>query len=1050
MKKCRLHFTGPSIALTFLLLSFLLLKTTAYSQLANSTLVKGVVQNMKDEPLSDVSIVIKNAKTNFTAGTVSNSNGSFQFSGIPSGGPYTFTITAVGYDAQVLSGYNLKIETSLTLLVKLVPSVVSMESVVVVGYGSLKRKDLTGSVGSVSSKDFKDLGISRIDQSIAGRVAGVQVKSTSGEPGAAPQIRIRGVGSISAGVSPLYVVDGFPVDNIQTLNPNDIQNIDILKDASATAIYGSRGSNGVVIINTVRGKAGKSTLGFDTYYGMQQVSKIPEMKNSVQQAQWWLDGMRNKNIDDGKPVTGSPDTWAQNVPRIILDILEGKNTTDVEPLESILIDAPQKMYALSASGGTESVRYALSGEFLQQDGIVINSGFERYSVRANIDAKLTERLSLKLNLNPSFTDQRALPSTGVCCLGAGVVAAALNILPHRPMLDDQGNYFNYDGLADMAAVYNPLAVAQETKVSNKMDRLLANLNAEYEITKDLKFNILLGGSVVNTKGMLFKPQRAYFFNDLAFGSDNSSKITNWLSEYTLNYNKSLGKHNITGLVGYTVQKENGESNSLSSNRFPNNLVPTLSAVSNLITAGTSNQYQWTLLSYLARANYNYDSKYYVTASIRTDGSSRFGSENKYGLFPSFALAWRVTNEKFLKNVTFLNELKIRTSYGQTGSNNIGNYDQFATLNYDNYTLGNAAFSGTAPGRLGNPFLTWEKQSSVNVGIDASIFKRRVNITVDHFNSRNTDLLLNVNIPNVTGFSTALQNIGEVKNTGWEFVLNTVNINGKIINWSTDFNLSAYRNEVVKLGPQGDPIYVGNNITKIGQPIGMFFGFLTDGIFKNAAELSAGPIFNPGAADRSRVGDIRFKDISGPAGKPDGIINNFDNTIMGSPYPDFYYGITNRVSYKDIMLSFTVQGSDGSQIYALSRDGGYSGRARVRGYAFSNNYWKSEAEPGDGVTPRPNDTPKGGFRLPNQKYLDNGTYLRVNNITLSYNFPNTWAKKMKLSSLRIYANALNPFLFTKNTAFNPDVSTNDNPLSPGLESNDYPLPKGIIFGLNVKF
>ncbi|MEJ7768713.1 MAG: hypothetical protein WKF89_12925, partial [Chitinophagaceae bacterium] len=262
--------------------------------------------------------------------------------------------------------------------------------------------------------------------------------------------------------------------------------------------------------------------------------------------------------------------------------------------------------------------------------------------------------------------------------------------------------------------------------------------------------------------------------------------------------------------------------------------------------------------------------------------------------------------------------------------------------------------------------------------------------------------------------------------------------------------STYRNKVVRLGPQGDPIYVGNNVTRIGQPIGMFMGLLTDGVFKNKAELDAGPIFNPGAADRSRVGDVRFKDISGPAGKPDGIINNFDRTIMGSPYPEFYYGITNRVTYGNIMLSATLQGSQGSQIYNLSRDGGYSGRARVRGYAFSNNYWKSEQEPGDGVTPRPNDNPTGGFRLPNQKYLDNGSYLRINNITLSYNIPEKLIQRIKLGGLRVYANATNPFLFTKNTAFNPDVSMNDNPLSPGIESNDYPLPKGIVFGLNVKF
>jgi TonB-linked SusC/RagA family outer membrane protein len=1016
-----------------------------------TSLVKGVVQSDNGEPVAGVSVIIRNAKTNFTSGTSTDSSGVFTFSRVTPGGPYSFTFSTVGYETETLSGYNIKPNITLSLLVNLKNiNAMALDQVVVVGYGTQKRKDLTGSVGSVGAKEIRDLGISRIDQGLAGRVAGVQVKAVTGEPGAAPQIRIRGVGSISAGVSPLYVVDGFPTDNIQTLNPNDIETLDILKDASATAIYGSRGSNGVVIINTKKGKSGKAVLGFDTYYGWQRVSKVPKMKNSKEQAAWWVDGMRNKNMDDGNPVTGYPTTWAQPVPQIIMDVLEGKNTTDVDALDAILVDAPQKMYSLSASGGTDALRYALSGEYMDQDGIVINSGFQRYSLRANFDAKLTDKFTIRLNLNPSFTNQQSLPSTGVCCLGSGVVAAAMNISNYRPVVDANGNYFNYDGLPDLAAVYNPLAVAMETKVSNKLTRLLGNLGAEYQITKDLKFNFLLGGSVVNTKGMLFKPQRPYFFNDLPFGSDNSSQVTNWLTEYTLNYNKSFGNHNITGLVGYSVQKESGESNSLSSNRFPNNLVPTLSAVSNLITAGTSNQYEWSLLSYLARVNYNYNNKYYATASIRTDGSSRFGGENKYGVFPSLALAWRISEENFLKDLSFLSELKLRASYGETGNNNIGNYDQYATLNYENYSLGNTAVSALAPGRLANPYLTWEKQTSVNFGLDASLFKRRVNFSVDHFTSNNTDLLLNVNIPNITGFSTALQNIGEVKNTGWEFVLNTVNINGKKFAWSTDFNFSTYRNKVVRLGPEGDPIYVGNNVTMIGQPIGMFYGFLTDGIFKTQAELNAGPIFNPGAKDRSRVGDIRFKDISGPDGKPDGVINNFDRTIMGSPYPDFYYGITNRFSYGNLVLSVTLQGSQGGQIYNLSRDGGYSGRARVRGYAFSNNYWKSEQEPGDGKTPRPNDNPTGGFRLPNQKYLDEASYLRVNNITLSYNIPEKWVQKIRLGGLRVYANATNPFLFTKNTAFNPDVSMNSNPLSPGIESNDYPLPKGIIFGMNVKF
>jgi len=1002
--------------------------------------IHGRVINQQGEPLQNVSILISGTKI----GVTTNSDGRFSIN-VPDDKNIVLEISSVGYRTKTVS-----VEKQTEINVTLELEVSGLSSVVVVGYGTQKKKDLTGAVGSIDNKVIKDLGVTRIEEGLAGRIAGVQVKEVSGEPGSAPQIRIRGIGSISAGVNPLYVVDGFPTDNIQTLNPNDIESVDILKDASATAIYGSRGSNGVVIISTKRGKTGKPRLSLDSYYGWQKVSKKPKMKNSLEQAMFFLDGMRNRNLDAGNDVSGSPLTWAQPVPQVILDVIDGKNTTDVNALDGILVTAPQREIQLSASGGSDAIKYMFSGEYLDQDGIVINSNFKRYSLRANFDAKLTNRLSIKMDINPSFTDQRSLPSTGVCCLTSGVVAAALDIHNFRPLIDSNGNYSNYDGLPDLAAVYNPLAVAKLTKVSNKMTRLLTNISANYKITNDLKFNFLLGASIFDTKGMLFKPQEPFFFNDLPFGSDNSSQITNWLTEYTLNYDKKFGKHALTALAGYTVQKEIGNSNSLSSNRFPNNLVPTLSGASGLITSGTSDTYQWSLLSYLARVNYNYDSKYYITTSIRTDGSSRFGLKNKYGLFPSVALAWRISDEKFLKNISYLDELKLRGSYGGTGNNNIGNYDQYATINYANYPLGGAAVTGIYPESLANPNLTWEKQSSVNFGVDASFLGRRLNLTVDHFNSNNTNLLLNVNIPNITGYSTALENIGEVKNKGWEFVLSTINVRTQKFEWMTEMNLSTYRNRVVKLGPEGDPIYVGNNITKIGQPIGMFYGFLTDGIFKNQAELDNGPIFDPGAADRSRVGDIRFKDVSGPNGKPDGIINNYDQTIMGSPYPDFYYGMSNRFTYGNFGLAIGLQGSKGNMIYDLSRGGGNSGRARVRGYAFSNNYWKSEQDPGDGKTPRPNDNPTGGVRLPSQAYLDNGSYMRINNITLSYVIPATLTQKIKLSFLRFYVNATNPFLFTKNTAFNPDVSMSGDPLSPGNESSDYPLAKSIIVGLNVTF
>ena len=1018
---------------------------------AKNSLIKGLVQSNDNDPMAGVSVILRNTKSNFTLGTSTDSIGNFSFDGVAAGGPYSFTFSTVGFETQTLSGYNIKEDITLSLLVKMKATSASLDQVVVVGYGTQKRKDLTGSVASVGTKEIKDLAVTRVDQALLGKVAGVQVKPVSGEPGASPQIRIRGIGSISAGAGPLYVVDGFPTTNIETLNPNDIETLDILKDASATAIYGSRGSNGVIIINTKRGRSGKATIGFDTYVGWQKIARRPHFMSAMEQARYYYDGIRNRNIDEGRDVSGNYSTWFRKVPTEVIDVLEGRNTYDVDALDEVLRTAPQQQFQLTAMGGTDNIKYAISGEYFDQDGIVINSNFKRYSLRANFDAQLSKKFTLKFNLNPTFTN-----SSNVLAAGAGtgpndgVIAQAVIVNSWYPLVDAQRNYFAFSGLAGSSNATNPLALANEIKANQKGLRMLGNINAEYKISDALKFNFLFGANLMSSRGNRFKPQLPAFFNDPATGSDNSNMLINWLTEYTLNYNKSFGDHSLSALAGFTTQKETFESNFITSNKYPNNFVPYLSAAAGQITDGSSDTYKWSLISYLSRVNYNFKSKYYATASIRTDGSSRFGSEHKYGLFPSVALAWRVSEESFLKNVKALSELKLRTSYGETGNNNIGNYDQYATINYERYTLGGVAVGAFAPARLANPNLTWEKQKQINVGVDVALFNRRISLTVDHFVSRNTDLLLNVNVPDITGFSTALKNIGEVKNNGWEFALNTVNVKG-LVEWTTDFNISTYKNEVVKLGPEGDPIYSGGNITMIGQPIGMFYGLINDGVFKNQKELNAGPIFSPGSSVRSRVGDSRFLDISGPNGVPDGIINSLDQTIMGSPYPDFYYGMTNHVSYKHLMLSVSLQGSKGNKVLSVSRLGTLNTRGRVRQLASSNSYWKSEQEPGDGQVPRPNDAPTGNNREPwNSRYLDYGTYLRINNINLSYMLPASYVQRLRLNSARIYISASNPFLFTKNESFNPDVSNSDNPLTPGIDQNNYPLAKSLVIGLNLSF
>ena len=540
-----------------------------------------------------------------------------------------------------------------------------------------------------------------------------------------------------------------------------------------------------------------------------------------------------------------------------------------------------------------------------------------------------------------------------------------------------------------------------------------------------------------------------FNNNPAFGSSSSGYGLNWTTETTLHYDKVFNKHSIKGLLGFTSEKTNDKSSNLESNRYPNNLVPWLAAVSGVITDGSSSMSEYSMISYLARLNYNYAEKYYLTASFRADGSSRFGKENKYGFFPSASVMWRVTEEDFMKSLKFLNQLKLKLSYGETGNNFIGNYDHIATINYVRTILGNTVAAGYSPARLPNPNLTWEKQRQINTGFESSFFGSRINLDVDYYSSTNTDLLLNVNVPTISGFSTSLQNIGEVKNHGWEFKLNTVNMKGKF-NWTTDFNISFYKNKVTKLGPEGDPIRNDNHITQIGSPIGMFYGLITDGVFLNQAEIDRGPIYNLGLADVSRPGDIRFKDVSGPDGVPDGKITTDDYTIIGTPHPDFYYGLTNRFSYKNITVSIALQGTQGNQIYSSANTIRRLTRSRSRTLSTEINWWKSETDPGDGKTVRPNNQPTGGIRLPNQRYLDTGSYLRINNISLSYLFPRAISNKMQLKSLRLYATATNPFIFTKNTSFNPEVSNSRNATAPGIDNNNYPVAKSLIFGINVEF
>ena len=995
--------------------------------------ITGVVIDV-DGPIIGANVLVKGT----TNGAITDVNGQFSITNVPNNA--ILQISFIGYLSQEVNTVN---QTRFNITLN--EDVAALEEVVVVGYGTMQRRDVTGSVAQVQSGAIESMAAPRIDQALIGQMAGVQVISTTGAPGEGLNIRVRGVGSISSsGSSPLYVVDGFPEANTSSINPNDIETIDVLKDASATAIYGSRGANGVVLITTKRGKEGKARISLDLYTGWQKAQKFPEYLTMQEQAQYYFDGIKNQNLDvNGDMSNPDPNKWTPNpVPLTVLRVLDGTIKDSYNAYDYVYRTAPQQNYSVSAQGGTGAIKYSVSGSYFTQEGIVIENNFKRYTLRSNLDAQLNRRVSIKLNFNTSYSTRRTIQGSGGQGGGEGIMGAADTWMLWVPLYNADGTYFDCFGTTDASNnVVNPIAQAKEIKRESEDFRTFANLTTDIMITNDLRFNVMVGANQTSSHDWYYIPLLPIISvtEITPEGRDGRSFTLNWITESMLNYVKRINKHSITGLAGYTTQKNNRNTNFLSSRSYPNDMVYTLNAVSNNIRQGDSQASEWSIISYLARVNYNYNSKYYVTASFRADGSSRFGRDNKYGYFPSASLRWRLSEENFLKNIDKISDISLRLSYGETGNNSIGDYAHLATVTYPYHVIGGG---GMAPSNIENNMLTWEKQRSTNIGLDAGLFKNRISFTVEYFQTLNHKLLLNVRVPSITGFTNSLQNIGEVENKGWEFSLKTHNIKGAF-NWHTNFNLSTYRNKVLKLGPEGAPLIETSNITQIGSPVGMFYGYKTDGVFKNQAELDRGPIWGTGVA-ASHVGDIRFVDING-----DGVITPLDDkTIIGSPYPKFYFGMTNAFSYKNFMLSVSVTGSYGNKVMYVGDQKLYT-RARYRQYAQVKDYWKSESDPGNGE-PRPNNNPSGGVRERSDRYLDDGSFIKINNINFSYTVPTQIIQNLGVSGLRLYMTSNNPFLFTKFKDMNPEVYNSNNSLTPGLANANYPVAKSLILGINVTF
>lgn len=1028
-----------------LLISFFLctfsLKIFAQQIKTISGFVKDSVTHL---PLNGVSVLEQG--TNH--GTTTDPLGKFSFH--PSNEHAILVFSYLGYIVKRISlNENMNLNQ-----IYLAPDTKSLSDVVVIGYGSQNKKDLTGAVSEITSKEIADRPITRIEQAMQGHMAGVQVRATTGQPGAALQIRVRGSASVNGSNDPLYVVDGVPVTDLNDINPDDIASISVLKDAASTAIYGSRATNGVVLITTKAGQAGKTIFTFNTTYTTQSLAKKMDLlsgpefidlatqiedsnyvKRGLQLGKTWsaTDPISVREANLGSTARNStyiPDSrWAYGTDSL----------SYVDWQDAFYQNAPMVNYELAASGGTGKITYRISGGYLGQNGIGAYTGYKRFSLRANFQAQLTSFLKLGLDLAPSYS-----MSNGGNVDGKD--AQSHHVLSMVPVVEKDAGINS--GVAPYGPYYwggstqSPIAYQKATTNNVNLQRLLSNLYLSADIMNGLNFKVTGGWNSSQENHKTYHPSIG--LNQLPGSSSSGTYATAnsqyYLFESILSYNRSFGKSRINAIVGYTAEETINANTSLSANKFANDDLTTISNATSTITAATQTELKRTLLSYLSRVQYSYDDKYLLSASFRRDGSSIFGANNKWGDFPSVGLGWNVANESFMKNISWLSQFKLRYSLGENGNNGIPDYLAYGGIASSNYSFNNSLINGYVPSSISNANLHWEKTRSGDFGLDFGIIKDRITGTVDYYNKKTTDMLLNVPFALSTGFASGYENIGNLSNKGWEFLLNTRNLIGKF-QWETSLNFSVNQNKILALGNGNAPIHTGfSNLTQIdevGKPIGEYYLYDAIGVYKDQNDLNNSPHMST-----NKVGDVKYKDVN-----KDGVIDANDRTDMGQPDPKFNWGVYNTFSFKGFDLSFLIQGSGGNMVYnligrAIDRPGmGFSTNALGRW----RNRWRSPTDPGDGYTPRIDGTTGG---LYDSRWLYSGTYARFKNITIGYNLPHNLIKG--IASARIYVSGENLF-YIKNSdygGYSPELENNVK--GSNYDYGAYPDARSILVGINIGF
>lgn len=1059
--------------------------------------ITGVVKDSTGEPIIGASVTIKGAQG---VGAVTDIDGNFSLT-VPSG-KKQLLVSYIGFTPQTV---DVNGKNTFTIVLK--EDNQTLNEVVVVGYGTMKKSDLAGATGSMDEKKMKGSIITNLDQSLGGRVAGVTSMATSGAPGSSTSIRVRGQATINAGAEPLYVVDGVIWNNsnssgssvglgdalgngsvstvspLSSLNPSDIVSMEVLKDASATAIYGAQGANGVVLITTKRGKAGEAKFTYDGMVAWQRQGKRIDMLNLREFAEYYNDmasqGMVYKDDRFSDPsVLGKGTNWQ----------------------DAIFRTALQHQHQVSAQGGSEKIKYYVSGNYMDQDGTIIGSEFKRYGARVNLDSQLKSWLKLGLSATYSNTDQRLLKADQE----DGVITYALTTRPDTPIYDINGGYtsISQQGVSNP----NPVALALMDDILYNQNLLTGNVFAEVTPIKNLVWHTEVGYSFNWDRGEVFKPTvdlgswtRTKNYNSIQKSTGSFVQFKNYLT-----YNGSFGKHSFTAMLGQECWKSKWDSARTEAQDLPTNTVhnPSLGDPSTFkINNGFGTS---AMASFFTRETYNFDDRYLLTYTFRRDGSSNFGPDNRWGSFHSVAGAWRFSNETFVRNVAgkWLSNGKLRIGWGQTGNANIGG----GKWSSDMSSIGTGLGTSYRPLRIANLDVHWEKQEQTNIGLDLGLFHDKLGITVDVYKKVSNDMLMPMQLPSYMGTSgntsSALAapfgNFGSIENKGLEITINAHPISTKNFSWDSEFEISWNKNKLTKLSGTSSAAILGvgqwNDVVSksdVGQPLFQFFGYVIDGVYTSYEDIenSPKPVSYGGSNGYNKyntvwVGDVKYKDISGPDGVPDGKIDENDRTYIGNPMPKYTFGWTNTFRYKDFDLSIFVNGSVGNKVYNYIRmklDNMKSvwanqaatviNRSQITpinpNKDYSNGYLGHNAttvyhwyDDIDNVQVlNPTNIPAAHLNDPNEnsrvsdRYIEDGSYLRIKNITLGYTFPKQWIKNLGLENVRLSCNIQNLWTITGYKGYDPEIgaSTSDmNGYVYGLDNGRYPSPTVYSFGLNVTF